>query len=146
MLPKLCGMLWKRLKLMLNSLCRVLIISQQCNKTVKSQNKNRKKSCLHQKQTNKHTYINEYILLLGFTDCLSAILSGLHAKSKLLQTVVAFNYPTDFFSNLLQLSYYFSNTFTNSSQLQRVYYTTKSSQFSFFKLNNKDTVSLTITY
>lgn len=97
-------------------------------------------------KTNKHTYINEYILLLGFTDCLSVILSGLHAKSKLLQTVVAFNYPTDFFSNLLQLSYYFSNTFTNSSQLQRVYYTTKSSQFSFFKLNNKDTVSLTITY
>ena len=116
-------------------------VQQNCKKSKQNQ-----KEKLLTSKTNKHTYINEYILLLGFTDCLSAILSGLHAKSKLLQTVVAFNYPTDFFSNLLQLSYYFSNTFTNSSQLQRVYYTTKSSQFSFFKLNNKDTVSLTITY
>ena len=116
-------------------------VQQNCKNS-----KQKQKEKLLTPKTNKHTYINEYILLLGFTDCLSAILSGLHAKSKLLQTVVAFNYPTDFFSNLLQLSYYFSNTFTNSSQLQRVYYTTKSSQFSFFKLNNKDTVSLTITY
>lgn len=116
-------------------------VQQNCKKS-----KQKQKEKFLTPKTNKHTYINEYILLLGFTDCLSAILSGLHAKSKLLQTVVAFNYPTDFFSNLLQLSYYFSNTFTNSSQLQRVYYTTKSSQFSFFKLNNKDTVSLTITY
>ena len=116
-------------------------VQQNCKKSKQNQ-----KEKLLTSKTNKHTYVNEYILLLGFTDCLSAILSGLHAKSKLLQTVVAFNYPTDFFSNLLQLSYYFSNTFTNSSQLQRVYYTTKSSQFSFFKLNNKDTVSLTITY
>lgn len=116
-------------------------VQQNCKKS-----KQKQKEKLLTPKTNEHTYINEYILLLGFTDCLSAILSGLHAKSKLLQTVVAFNYPTDFFSNLLQLSYYFSNTFTNSSQLQRVYYTTKSSQFSFFKLNNKDTVSLTITY
>ena len=116
-------------------------VQQNCKKS-----KQKQKEKLLTPKTNKHTYINEYILLLGFTDCLSAILIGLHAKSKLLQTVVAFNYPTDFFFNLLKLSYYFSNTFTNSSQLQRVYYTTKSSQFSFFKLNNKDTVSLTITY
>ena len=51
-------------------------VQQNCKKSKQNQ-----KEKLLTSKTNKHTYINEYILLLGFTDCLSAILSGLHAKT-----------------------------------------------------------------
>lgn len=75
-------------KLILSCAYCLPTVQQNCKKSKQKQ----KEKLLTPKQTNKHTYINEYILLLGFTDCLSDILSGLHAKSKLLQTVVALNY------------------------------------------------------
>lgn len=103
-------------------------VQQNCKKS-----KQKQKEKLLTPKTNKHTYINEYILLLGFTDCLSAILSGLHAKSKLLQTVVAFNYPTDFFLiyyNFLTISQTHLQThlsYTEFTILQKVHSSASSS-------------------
>lgn len=113
-------------------------VQQNCKKS-----KQKQKEKLLTPKTNKHTYINEYILLLGFTDCLSAILSGLHAKSKLLQTVVALNYFFLIYHNFFTISQTYLQTHLS---YREVNYTRKSSQFSFFKLNNKDTLNLSISY